>query len=105
MMPRMWCAAAVLLGVWSTAPVDRLSGQTLRVPYTTFTLPNGLRVLLHEDHAVPVVAVNTWYHVGSSEERAGRTGSAHLFDNIMLMDSAHDTTGASVHQTEAAGAV
>ena len=103
-MPRMWCAAAVLLGVWSTAPVDRLSAQTLRVPYTTFTLPNGLQVLLHEDHSVPVVAVNTWYHVGSSDERAGRTGFAHLFEHIMFMGSAHVPTGEFDRLLEAAGA-
>src|SRR6266853_3004386 len=104
MMPRMWCAAAVLLGVWSAAPVDRLSAQTLRVPYTTFTLPNGLQVLLHEDHSVPVVAVNTWYHVGSSDERAGRTGFAHLFEHIMFMGSEHVPTGEFDRLLEAAGA-
>src|SRR5437763_5983915 len=104
MMPRMWCAAAVLLGVWSAAPVDRLSAQTLRVPYTTFTLPNGLQVLVHEDHSVPVVAVNTWYHVGSSDERAGRPGFAHLFEHIMFMGSQHVPTGEFDRLLEAAGA-
>src|SRR6266576_1682555 len=104
MMPRMWCAAAVLLGVWSAAPVDRLSAQTRRGPDTTFTLPNGLQVLLHEDHSVPVVAVNTWYHVGSSDERAGRTGFAHLFEHIMFMGSAHVPTGEFDRLLEAAGA-
>src|SRR5437762_12779465 len=104
MMPRMWCAAALLLGVWSAAPVDRLSAQTLRVPYTTFTLPNGLQVLVHEDHSVPVVAVNTWYHVGSSDERTGRTGFAHLFEHIMFMGSEHVPTGEFDRLLEAAGA-
>jgi len=104
MMPRLSCAAAVLLGVWVAAATGRLSAQTLRVPYTTFTLPNGLRVLLHEDHAVPVVAVNTWYHVGSSDERAGRTGFAHLFEHIMFMGSAHVPTGEFDRLLEAAGA-
>src|SRR5437867_8626365 len=104
MMPRMACAAAILLSVWSAAPVDRLSAQTLRVPYTTFTLPNGLQVLLHEDHSVPVVAVNTWYHVGSSDERAGRTGFAHLFEHIMFMGSEHVPTGEFDRLLEAAGA-
>src|SRR5205807_10082973 len=103
MMPRMWCAAAVLLGVWPAAPVDRLSAQTLRVSYTTFTLPNGLQVLLHEDHSVPVVAVNTWYHVGSADERTGRTGFAHLFEHIMFMDSEHVPTCALDRLHEAAG--
>src|SRR5256885_14446573 len=104
MMPRMACAAAILLSVWSAAPVDRLSAQTLRVPYTTFTLPNGLQVLLHEDHSVPVVAVNTWYHVGSSDERPGRTGFAHLFEHIMFMGSEHVPTGEFDRLLEAAGA-
>src|SRR2546423_12068590 len=104
MMRRLSCAAAVLLGVWVAAATGRLSAQTLRVPYTTFTLPNGLRVLLHEDHAVPVVAVNTWYHVGSSDERAGRTGFAHLFEHIMFMGSEHVPTGEFDRLLEAAGA-
>src|SRR2546423_2061101 len=103
MMPRLSCAAAVLLGVWVAAATGRLSAQTLRVPYTTFTLPNGLQVLLHEDHSVPVVAVNTWYHVGSSDERAGRTGFAHLFEHIMFMGSAHVPTGEFDKLLEAAG--
>ena len=51
----------------------------MRIPVDTYILPNGLRVILSEDHATPVVAVNLWYHVGSANERAGRTGFAHLF--------------------------
>ncbi|PYP49166.1 MAG: insulinase family protein [Gemmatimonadetes bacterium] len=102
MMPRMARAGAVALGLLAGAA--RLSAQTLRVPYTTFTLPNGLQVLLHEDHSVPVVAVNTWYHVGSSDERAGRTGFAHLFEHIMFMGSAHVPTGEFDRLLEAAGA-
>jgi zinc protease len=74
------------------------------VPYTSFTLPNGLQVLLHEDHSVPVVAVNTWYHVGSSDERPGRTGFAHLFEHIMFMGSEHVPTGEFDRLLEAAGA-
>jgi len=101
-MPRTSSAMRVLLGL-VTAAVS-LSAQTLRVPYTTFTLPNGLQVLLHEDHSVPVVAVNTWYHVGSSDERAGRTGFAHLFEHIMFMGSAHVPTGEFDRLLEAAGA-
>ena len=101
-MPRMSSATPVLLGLVSAAV--SLSAQTLRVPYTTFTLPNGLQVLLHEDHSVPVVAVNTWYHVGSSDERAGRTGFAHLFEHIMFMGSAHVPTGEFDRLLEAAGA-
>jgi zinc protease len=104
MMPRMSSATAVLLGLLSAGPAVDLSAQSLRVPYTTFTLPNGLQVLLHEDHSVPVVAVNTWYHVGSSDERAGRTGFAHLFEHIMFMGSQHVPTGEFDRLLEAAGA-
>ena len=89
-MPRMSFTTTLVLGLACAAG---LSAQTLRVPYTTFTLPNGLQVLLHEDHSVPVVAVNTWYHVGSSDERTGRTGFAHLFEHIMFMGSEHVPTG------------
>src|SRR5438046_9959029 len=103
-MRRVLCAAALLLGGWSASPVDRLSAQTLRVRYTTFTLPHGLQVLVHEAHSVPVVAVNTWYHVGSSDEKPGRTGFAHLFEHIMFMGSQHVPTGAFDRLLEAAGA-
>ncbi|MDQ3817901.1 MAG: insulinase family protein, partial [Acidobacteriota bacterium] len=50
------------------------------INFTQFTLPNGLRVILHEDHSTPIVAVNVWYHVGSKNEVPGRTGFAHLFE-------------------------
>jgi zinc protease len=61
----------------------------LTVPYTQFTLPNGLNVILHEDHSVPVVSVNVYYLVGSARERAGRTGFAHLYEHLMFMGSEH----------------
>ena len=92
-MTRIATATAVVLGLWSACPPVRLSAQSLRVPYQTFTLPNGLQVIVHEDHSVPVVAVNTWYHVGSSDEKPGRTGFAHLFEHIMFMGSQHVPTG------------
>src|SRR2546428_13547359 len=101
MMPRMSFTTTLVLGLACAAG---LSAQTLRVPYTTFTLPNGLQVLLHEDHSVPVVAVNTWYHVGSSDERTGRTGFAHLFEHIMFMGPEHGPTGEFARLPQAAGA-
>jgi len=98
-------AAAGLAAVLAVYPSTRLSAQSsLRVPYTTFTLPNGLEVILHEDHSLPVVAVNTWYHVGSADERPGRTGFAHLFEHIMFMGSQHVPTGEFDRLLEAAGA-
>ena len=60
----------------------------MRIPIDTFRLPNGLFVTLSEDHTAPIVAVNLWYHVGSANERAGRTGFAHLFEHMLFQGSA-----------------
>jgi zinc protease len=76
---------------------------TLQVPYTHFTLPNGLEVILHEDHSVPLVSVNVWYHVGSANERPGRTGFAHLFEHLMFMGSGHVKPGEFDAWLEGAG--
>jgi zinc protease len=75
----------------------------LQMPYTQFTLPNGLHVILHEDHTVPVVSVNVWYHVGSAREHTGRTGFAHLFEHLMFMGSGHVKPGEFDTLLEAAG--
>ena len=80
-----------------------LAAQTLRIPYQTFTLPNGLMVFVTEDHSVPMVTVNTWFHVGSADERVGRTGFAHLFEHLMFMGSEHVPTGDFDKLLEAAG--
>jgi zinc protease len=63
------------------------------IAYTKTTLANGLDVILHEDHALPIVAVNVWYHVGSKDERPGRTGFAHLFEHLMFEGSANHDSG------------
>ena len=60
---------------------------TVDIPYEQFTLPNGLRVIVHTDRKAPIVAVNIWYHVGSKDEPAGRTGFAHLFEHLMFNGS------------------
>ena len=65
----------------------------LEVTSTQFTLPNGLTVILHEDHRVPMVTTNMWYHVGSAREKPGRTGFAHLFEHLMFMGSGHVKPG------------
>ncbi len=57
------------------------------IKYTKFVLKNGLTVLVHEDHKAPIVAVNTWYHVGSKNEKLGKTGFAHLFEHLMFSGS------------------
>ena len=69
-----------------------------------YTLPNGLEVILHEDRSVPMVAVNTFYKVGSADEQPGRTGFAHLFEHIMFMGSQNVAIGAFDQMLEAAGA-
>ena len=58
-----------------------------RIPHTTFSLDNGLRVIVHEDHSAPVVAVNLWYHVGSRNEERGKTGFAHMFEHFFFNGS------------------
>src|SRR3954471_16081787 len=57
------------------------------IPYQRFVLPNGLTLIVHEDHKAPIVAINVWYHVGSKNERPGRTGFAHLFEHLMFNGS------------------
>ena len=76
---------------------------TLQVPYRQFTLANGLTVILHQDRSVPVVAVNVWYHVGSANEKPGRTGFAHLFEHLMFEGSKHVKEGEFDTLLEAAG--
>ena len=65
----------------------------IALPFSKRTLGNGLDVIVHEDHHVPIVAVNLWYHVGSKNERPGRTGFAHLFEHLMFEGSEHHTSG------------
>ena len=62
---------------------------TADVPYQKFVLDNGLTLVVHEDHKAPIVAVNVWYHVGAKNERAGKTGFAHLFEHLMFNGSEH----------------
>jgi len=76
----------------------------ITLPYAKRTLPNGLDVIVHEDRRVPIVAVNLWYHVGSKNERSGRTGFAHLFEHLMFEGSGHVKEGEFDMLLEAAGA-
>jgi zinc protease len=75
------------------------------IPYQRFVLSNGLTLLVHEDRSVPVVGVNVWYHVGSKDERPGRTGFAHLFEHVMFEGSAHVPAGQFDRLLESAGGV
>src|SRR5438093_12639637 len=85
------CLAAPAL---AQAPTPAAAPKKIEVAYTQFTLPNGLHVILHEDHSVPIATVNTWFHVGSAREKPGRTGFAHLFEPPMSMGSGTVKPGA-----------
>ncbi|WKW13618.1 pitrilysin family protein [Pseudogemmatithrix spongiicola] len=76
----------------------------LRVPVTVDTLPNGLTLIIHRDPSVPVVTTNVWYHVGSGDEKVGRTGFAHLFEHLMFMGSKNAPYPQFDRLLEAAGA-
>jgi zinc protease len=95
--------APVVLAAQIAAPAALAARPPLAVAYETFRLPNGLTVIVHEDHSAPLVSVNTWYHVGSARERPGRTGFAHLFEHIMFEGSKNVPEGAFDQWLEAAG--
>ncbi|MBZ6377409.1 peptidase M16 [Pacificimonas flava] len=70
-------------------PSEALVSQ-VEIPYESFTLDNGLRVITHTDRKAPIVAVSIWYHVGSKDEPEGKTGFAHLFEHLMFNGTEHD---------------
>ena len=82
----LFCAS---LGVPEASVAQTARAAESEVPYVQFTLRNGLRVLVHEDHTIPVVAVSVWYPVGSKDEPPGKTGIAHLFEHLMFVGSEH----------------
>ncbi len=77
--------------------------SSLEIPCESFTLDNGLTVIVHEDHKTPIVAVNIWYHVGSKNEKPGKTGFAHLFEHLMFGGSEH-LRGSYIEAMERIGA-
>jgi zinc protease len=87
-----------------TVPVAAQTPAQLQVPYQQFRLANGLTVILHRDTSIPSVAVNVWYHVGSGNEKPGRTGFAHLFEHLMFEGSKHVPEGQFDILLEGAGA-
>ena len=102
-MNRNLVALCVLLAIAAGAR----AGASQSVPKLQFekaTLANGLEVILHEDHSTPIVVVDTWYKVGSGDEKPGRTGFAHLFEHIMFMGSQNVPVGQFDKWLEAAGA-
>ena len=86
-------AAALAASTSAFAQAPAPAPPKIELPYTLFTLSNGLTVILHEDHTVPLVSTNMWYHVGSAREKTGRTGFAHLFEHLMFMGSGHVKPG------------
>jgi zinc protease len=82
--------ASCVLGMWRAAAAADVSEDALariNIPYYRYVLPNGLTLIVHEDHKSPLAAVNIWYHVGSKDETPGRTGFAHLFEHLMFAGS------------------
>jgi len=97
----------LVMGALAPTVAAQRSASSRGVPRLEFektTLPNGLEVILHEDHSTPIVVVNTWYKVGSGDEKPGRTGFAYLFEHIMFMGSQNVPTGQFDKLLEAAGA-
>jgi zinc protease len=84
---RVLVSLFVLVSLMSTGVFSQTGTQLPPLKYTEFKLKNGLRVIMHEDRSVPIVAVNVWYHVGSKNEVPGRTGFAHLFEHMMFQGS------------------
>ena len=81
---------AVLVALFLSMPVQMVRAQSVEgseIPFEKFVLDNGLTLIVHEDHKAPIVAVNVWYHVGSKNERPGKTGFAHLFEHLMFNGS------------------
>ncbi len=101
----MWMRWLLLLLLFLFLPATGGSAQTqdVDIPYQEFVLSNGLTLIVHEDHKAPIVAVNLWYHVGSKNEKPGRTGFAHLFEHLMFGGSQH-APGSHAKALEAVGA-
>jgi zinc protease len=98
MKKHMRLAAVVVLAAWfaiapfplaTFAQESTLGVRPPKLDFTTQTLSNGLKVILLEEHSVPVINLQIWYHVGSKDERPGRTGFAHMFEHLMFKGSAH----------------
>lgn len=75
--------------VAQTQTSSLVNPENINIPYKKVVLDNGLRLIVHEDHKAPIVAVNVWYHVGSKNEKPGKSGFAHLFEHLMFNGSEH----------------
>lgn len=102
--PSSLLAATLAIAITALSPGSATSQPAPRIPFEKYALPNGLEVILHLDRSTPIVAVNTWFKVGSGDEKRGRTGFAHLFEHVMFMGSEHVPEGKFDEWLEAAGA-
>lgn len=93
-----------IVAMLALAPAAATAQGVPPIEHEKYSLDNGLTVILHQDNTVPVAAVNVWYHVGSGDERPGRTGLAHLFEHILFMGSANVPVGMFDQWLESAGA-
>ncbi len=99
------CSALLLPGGTARAAnKEAAKPPQVKLEFEKYTLPNGLEVILHEDHQLPLIAVNIWYHTGPANERAGQTGFAHLFEHLMFQASGHVPEDTYFKYLEAAGA-
>lgn len=78
---------AAIAAAFALCTTSVIADTDLDISYSSYTLDNGLRLIVHEDHKAPIVAVNLWYHVGSRNEEPGKTGFAHLFEHLMFNGS------------------
>ncbi len=85
------CLAGVCAGFFAAffANAASVADIKIEIPYQKFVLTNGLTVIVHEDRKAPIVAVKLWYHVGSKNEKPGKTGFAHLFEHLLFTGSEH----------------
>src|SRR6266540_3329971 len=97
-------AAACAQAPQPAAPPQTQSSDIPKIEFDKYTLPNGLDVIVTEDHRLPLVAVNLWYHVGPANEEPGRTGFAHLFEHMMFQGSRHVPPDTHFKFLESAGA-
>ncbi len=81
------CIPVAVAGLLLCGQSVTANAATVDIPFTKYTLTNGLTLVVHEDHKAPIVAVNVWYHVGSKNEKPGKTGFAHLFEHLMFNGS------------------
>ncbi|HVH69891.1 MAG TPA: pitrilysin family protein, partial [Candidatus Dormibacteraeota bacterium] len=99
----LWFLVLALAASSAFAQNPPPAGTDIDIPFQKFVLDNGLTLIVHEDHKAPIVAVNLWYHVGSKNEKPGKTGFAHLFEHLMFGGSDH-SSGRYIDAMEKIGA-